>query len=238
MSFYSEMAEYYEAIFPYRDEVYAFLQSTGAGARRILDLGCGTGHYCGRFARDGCEAIGIDLDPAMIATAQREYPRARFACLDMRDSGTFPPGFDLIYCIGNSLPHVTQADLDGLLASIVRLLRPGGAWVFQIVNYDPLFSRTAYTFPPRPLKGGTATFYREYRDISASHLRFLTRLVAGEKVVFEGEVTLYPMRSAEYVAAHARHGFELVEHVADFDRRPFDPAGSGSVFVFRMPQAN
>ena len=27
MSFYSDFAEYYEAVFPYRDEVYAFLKS-------------------------------------------------------------------------------------------------------------------------------------------------------------------------------------------------------------------
>jgi SAM-dependent methyltransferase len=238
MGFYSDLAAYYEAIFPYRDEVYDFLKShLPAGARRVLDVGCGTGHYCGRLAADGFDVVGIDLDPQMIDTARRRYPAAAFESRDMLEVGTLPPGFDLIFCIGNSAPHVTQADFTRLIGDIARLLAPGGVWLFQIVNYDFILTHQAYAFPPRTLKGGEAVFSREYRDISDSQLRFHTRLVAGRQVVFEGEVWLYPMRSAAYLAVHAQRGFQLIEHVADFQRRPFDPASeSGSIFVFRKPR--
>ncbi len=235
MGFYSDLVEYYEAIFPYRDEVYAFLKShMPSDGRRVLDLGCGTGHYCGRLAADGCDTIGLDLDPQMIETARRRYPAAAFQCLSMVDIDRLPPGFDLIFCIGNSAPHITQAEFAEVIARIASLLRPGGIWLFQIVNYDFILTQRSYTFPPRTLKSGAAVFYREYRDISDSQLRFHTRLIADDRVVFEGEVPLYPMRSEAYIALHAQQGFELVEHVADFQGRAFDPASdTGSIFVWR-----
>ncbi len=43
------------------------------GAERgasILDVGCGTGYFSRRFARDGHAVAGIDLDPAMVEFAQ------------------------------------------------------------------------------------------------------------------------------------------------------------------------
>ena len=61
MSFYSQFAEYYEQVFPFRDEVYLFLKSRlGQNSGKILDVGCGSGHYCGRFSSEGFSAVGID----------------------------------------------------------------------------------------------------------------------------------------------------------------------------------
>jgi len=54
------------------DTEYALLQRLlGAepGAS-ILDIGCGTGYFSRRFARDGHAVTGVDLDPAMVAFAQ------------------------------------------------------------------------------------------------------------------------------------------------------------------------
>jgi SAM-dependent methyltransferase len=98
VSFYSQFAEHYEAVFPFQDATYAFLKSClPPGARRVLDAGCGTGHYCGRFAADGLEAVGIDLDPEMIAIARKHYPAPAFHCLNMLDVETLPSPFDLAF---------------------------------------------------------------------------------------------------------------------------------------------
>ncbi|WP_424642606.1 class I SAM-dependent methyltransferase [Embleya sp. AB8] len=43
-----------------------------------MDLGYGPGHVTGWLAERGVRAVGIDLSPAMIAIAQREYPGAEF----------------------------------------------------------------------------------------------------------------------------------------------------------------
>jgi len=237
MGFYSEFAEYYEAAFPYREDVYAFLKSClPAGAHRVLDAGCGTGHYCGRFAADGFEAVGLDLDPQMIEVARARYPAATFHCLNMREVGTLAPPFDLVFCIGNSAPHLTQREFARFVDQVWGILRPGGTWLFQIVNWDYVLTHGSYPFRPRKLGEGEAVFHREYRDVSESRLRFLTRLVAGDRTLFEGEVWLYPMRTEAYVQLHLERGFESAGHFADFQRTPFGATkDSASVFVFRKP---
>jgi len=239
MSFYSQFAEHYEAVFPFQEATFAFLSGClPAGGRRLLDAGCGTGHYCGRFAAAGLEAVGIDLDPEMIAAARRHYPAAAFHRLDMREIGTLPPPFDLIFCIGNSAPHLTQEEFDRLVGQVAALLRPGGVWTFQVLNWDAVLAAGGYPFRPRPLGAGGAVFHREYREVSESRLRFATRLEAGDRLLFQGEVWLYPMRTEAYLDLHARHGLELVGHFGDFRRAPYrQTEQGGSVFVFRKPDA-
>lgn len=237
VGFYSEFAEYYEAVFPYREEVYAFLKNCmPVGSRRILDAGCGTGHYCGRLAADGFEVVGIDLDPQMIDVARKSYPQPTFHCMNMLEVGRLSPPFDLVFCIGNVAPHLTQPEFDGFVGDVARVLRPGGAWAFQVMNWDYVLAHGSYPFRPRKLGAGDAVFHREYRDVSESRLRFLTRLAAGDRTVFEGEVWLHPMRTKACLDLHRRHGFHLVEHVGDFQRAPFSAVSdTGSVFVFRKP---
>ena len=235
MTFYSQFAEYYEAVFPYRDEVAAFLRSyVPDGSRRILDAGCGTGHYCGRFAADGFDVVGIDLDPRMIDVARQTYPAATFRCLNMLDVGTLAGPFDFVFCIGNVAPHLTQAEFARFAGDVAKILRPGGVWVFQVVNWDYVLTHGAYAFRPRKLGSGGAVFLREYREISDSRVRFLTRLVAEDRTIFEGDVWLYPLRTDAYVRLHRERGFELLDHFADFQRTPYaTTSDAGSVLAFR-----
>jgi SAM-dependent methyltransferase len=235
VGFYSEFAQYYEAIFPYRDEVYAFLKSQlPAGARRILDAGCGTGHYCGRLAADGFDAMGIDLDTRMIEVAHEKYPGATFRCLNLVNVGALSPPFECVFCIGNVAPHLTQNEFARFVEDIFEILHPGGVWIFQVVNWDYVLTHGSYPFRPRPLAGGEAVFLREYRDVSDARVRFLTRLVAQEHALFEGEVSLYPLRTDAYLRLHRDRGFTLVEHFGDFQRTPYAATSDvGSVFVFQ-----
>jgi SAM-dependent methyltransferase len=237
-SFYSDFAEYYEAVFPFREEVFAFLRSyLPAGSRRILDVGCGTGHYCGRLAADGFEAVGIDLDPKMIAAARDRYPAPSFLCLDMREVGTLSRTFDAAYCIGNVASHLTQAEVRGFLGGLARILKPSGLWILQVVNWDYILGRDSYRFPPRTVEPGSAMFFRDYQDISSDRVRFSTRLAAGDRTIFAGEVWLHPIRSDACQRLHQEAGFTSHGHYADFGRTPFDPArDSGSVFVFRRSE--
>jgi SAM-dependent methyltransferase len=234
VTFYSQFAEYYEAVFPYRDEVAAFLRSYAPdGGRRILDAGCGTGHYCGRFAADGFDVVGIDLDPRMIDVARQKYPAPTFRCLNVLDVGTLAGPFDFVFCIGNVAPHLTQDEFARFAGDVANILRPGGVWIFQVVNWDYVLTHAAYAFRPRKLGSGGAVFLREYREISESRVRFLTRLVAEDRAIFEGDVWLYPLRTDAYLRLHQERGFELLDHFADFQRTPYaTTSDAGSVFVF------
>jgi len=190
MSFYHDFAAYYEEVFPFRERTYAFIRRHLPARGRILDAGCGTGHYCGRLAADGYDALGIDVDAEMIREARHRYPRAAFRCLDVRGIGQLDPPWDGVFCIGNVAAHVPGEDFTRFVRELRRLLTPGGAWIFQVVNWDAILDRTEYRFPDRSLGDGLTVFVRRYRDITERRVRFQTRLESNGRIIFEGEEVL------------------------------------------------
>lgn len=237
MSFYAEFAEHYEAIFPFSAAVYALLRRYILPEhRRCLDVGCGTGHYCGRLAADGFDAVGIDLDAAMIAHARQRYPHATFHVLNMLDIITLlawdrtpalPPQdsrlFDAAFCIGNTAAHLPQAQFAQFLDRLKDVLKPGAPWILQVMNWDYVLARESFTFPIIETPQGL-TFQREYREISASQVTFHTRLQSGSNVIFEDETPLYPLRTQDIVRLHKERGFTPVDHFGSYAGAPFDPA--------------
>jgi SAM-dependent methyltransferase len=247
MSFYAEFAAYYEAIFPFSEAVYGLLRRYIAPEHhRCLDIGCGPGHYCGRLAADGFAAVGIDLDAAMIAEARQRYPQATFYTLNMLDIAqllsanhptTQPPNspttpFDAAFCIGNTAAHLTQGQFAQFLDSVKAVLNPGAPWILQVMNWDYVLEHTSFTFPVIDAPGGL-TFHREYRDISAAQVTFHTRLQSGSRVIFEDEVSLYPLRAADIARLHHEREFTPINHFGSYAGAPFDPAVfSANILVY------
>jgi len=234
MAFYSDFAGHYEKVFPYRETVFEFLDAHLPRGGRLLDVGCGTGRYCHELGRTGRQCLGIDLDPGMITEAERSYAEIDYRILGMEEIQLLPAGqFNGVFCIGNVLPHLQTADLPGFLQTVRRLLTPGGAWIFQTVNFDPILNRREHEFPELVFPEENVVFRRRYAAITSSEIKFRTSLDIRGFQVFEGEVSLYPQTSADYLDRHREAGFVLQGHYADFAGKPFDPdQDSGSVFVF------
>jgi 2-polyprenyl-3-methyl-5-hydroxy-6-metoxy-1,4-benzoquinol methylase len=237
MAFYSDFAGEYEKIFPLREGTLQFLDQWLPEEGRILDLGCGTGHYCGRLAETGRDCLGIDLDPGMVMEAEKNYPRPTFRILDLAEVRNLKPGsFSGIYCIGNVLPHLPSQDLRDFLASLRKLLRPGGRWIFQTVNFDPLLHLDKFVFPILEFPEDDLFFHRNYSTDTEGNFRFQTSLIRAGMNIFSGETTLYPRISTEYLAMHQTADFNLMAHFADFTGREFAPGlSSGSVYVYETP---
>jgi SAM-dependent methyltransferase len=105
-------------------ERQAFLDRLcAAGCVRLLEIGAGTGQDAAFFAANGLDVTATDLSPEMVARCAAKGLRAHvmdFLGLD------FPAGaFDGVYAM-NCLLHVPDADLPAVLATVARLLVPGG----------------------------------------------------------------------------------------------------------------
>ena len=80
---------------------------------RVLDAGCGAGRIGGFLASLGHEVVGVDLDPALIAAAEEDHPKARWlvgdlAEIDLRVNG-IPADFPVIVCGGNVAPFLAPS---------------------------------------------------------------------------------------------------------------------------------
>jgi 2-polyprenyl-6-hydroxyphenyl methylase/3-demethylubiquinone-9 3-methyltransferase len=106
---------------------------------RVLDLGCAGGFMAEAIDARGAAVTGIDpaaraIDAARAHAAQtgREiaYDTGVGEALPYEDAA-----FDIVVCV-DVLEHV--ADLAQVLAETARVLRPGGLFLFDTINRNPL----------------------------------------------------------------------------------------------------
>jgi len=101
------------------------------GARRVVDLACGTGSLLLRLAPAFPLAAGLDRSPAMIRRA-RAKGAARTAVGSIEDA-PFRVPFDGALCLYDSLNYfMDEESLARALAGIRRIVRPGGVLLFDL----------------------------------------------------------------------------------------------------------
>jgi len=233
--FYRSLAGYYDLIFPAEQNKTAFLHKefTAAGARRVLDLACGTGTYALELARLGYEAWGTDLEPVLVNKAQKKAAdtqlAARFAVGDMREPDALGLMFDGLFCIGNSLAHLLEKnDLMKALAAMRKVLHSPGRAVLQIVNFDRILAAgdTKLTLIERE----GLRFTRTYRPWGEERLLFDSVLeVTGKDEGadrFENCVILRPIRRADLETLLLEAGFTVVRAYGDYNYGEYRAADS------------
>ncbi len=107
--------------------------------KTVLDLGCAGGFMAEALAERGAHVTGIDPAEGAIAAA-RAHARAQGLRIsyDVGVGEALPydtASFDAVVCV-DVLEHV--ADLNKVLAEVARSLRPGGLFLFDTINRNPL----------------------------------------------------------------------------------------------------
>lgn len=107
-----------------------------AGARRILDLGCGTGFFLAELEQHHPGSIGLDISHAMLKVSDQYVPGARLVTGDAEKLPFRPGCFDVVFCKG-SLHHTR--DHVGFLTHCRRALKPDGVLIMsEPCNDNPL----------------------------------------------------------------------------------------------------
>jgi len=121
----------------------------GAKGRKLLEIGCGTGHWSQFFSEYGFEVTGVDVSERMINIAQRKnIPNASFQLADGQ-ALPFPDGaFDITAAI-TTLEFVRDAK--GVLREMVRCTcKPGGQLLIGVLNVLARQNRNRRKRPESP----------------------------------------------------------------------------------------
>ncbi len=115
-----------------REMIEGILRSVaGAGVARALEIGPGSGLYLPLLAELAHEVVATDIDPSFLDRAReclKGNEKAQFVVDDITGTQLPEATFDLVLCT-EVLEHI--ADWQAALASMARLLRPGGALVLS-----------------------------------------------------------------------------------------------------------
>ena len=133
-----------------------------AGARHILDAGCGDGAFLAFMHRLGFRVTGIELAEGAATRARRRCPDADVWIASLEETLPFDDqAFDAIWCteVLEHLFHVHVA-----LAELSRVLRPGGMLILT----------TPYHGLLKNLLIALLGFDRHFNP-EISHIRFFTR---------------------------------------------------------------
>lgn len=107
--------------------------------REVLDLGCAGGFMAEALDDRGARVTGIDPAADAIAAARAHAAQTgREIRYDVGVGEALPYGdasFDAVVCV-DVLEHVQ--DLSLVLSQVARTLRPGGLFLFDTINRNPL----------------------------------------------------------------------------------------------------
>lgn len=98
---------------------------------KVLDMGCGTGAFIGRFVNYDFELYGIDISPKSVEVAKKKFPKIIFEVGDIENLGNWESSsFDLVFLSG-VLHHFI--DFTDVVGECYRLLRRGGCYLLMIL---------------------------------------------------------------------------------------------------------
>jgi SAM-dependent methyltransferase len=110
--------------------------ATRCRCRHVLDAGCGEGYGSRLLAARAATVLGVDVAADVIEHARSAYPPGTHPGVEFRaaDLSRLPladSSLDVVVCL-QVIEHL--ADVDGFLAEVARVLRPGGEFVCATPN--------------------------------------------------------------------------------------------------------
>lgn len=124
---------------------------------RVIDAGCGPGHWTKHLVDHGAEAEGIDLVPAFIEQATNRFPGIPFQV------GSFsrlsvPDGYASGVLAWYSLIHIQPDQIPPILLELRRVLAPGGTLLlgfFESAHFQEFAHAVtpAYSWPVEEMSG-------------------------------------------------------------------------------------
>ncbi len=241
--FYTSISKYYSEIFPYKPMQLQFIKSRAGelAGKRILDIGCATGELAFHLANEGAKVTGIDLNENLLKQAKNGIGKFRFAKSNKHESDLSSPGpvfqignmlelnndfqpeqFDAVLCFGNTLVHLLSEGLiQKMLSGVFSILKPGGHFLLQILNYDYILGENISELPV--IETDNIKFVRKYGfENNSQVVRFQTDLILKkEKETISNETSLLALKSKELYELLSQTNSTEINMFSNFKMEPF-----------------
>ncbi len=224
MDFYRALSEHYDEIFPLKEPqkscLLGYLKQENLTS--ILDIGCGTGTFALEVSRTDVRVLGVDLSDEMIEISKRKAQQkgssARFAIADMRDLSNIQEEFSGVFCLGNTLAHVTgEIELKQVLTQFAK---KGVHLLLQTVNYDRILAKQVKELPI--IKTSDFTFHRFYTYRTDGKIDFSMKIEFPDtKQVISGVNILFPVTYTLLKRALLETGWEVSDLWGNYNKDPW-----------------
>ena len=216
----------YDALDPDRSDLDVYVAiAEQHGARKVLDVGCGTGTFALLLADRGLEVTGVDPAAGSLAVA-RAKPGAERVRWIHGDATALPPmQVGLATMTGNVAQAIVEPSAwAATLRGVHEALRPGGYLVFE--TRDPAhrgwqeWNRAASYRRTEIAEVGTVESWVELTEVSGPLVSFRsTRVFTSDGRVFTSDSTLRFRDREEVESTLLATGFNVLE-VRDAPDRP------------------
>jgi SAM-dependent methyltransferase len=232
------LAAIYDVLEANRADLNAYLGfAERFDAKRVLDIGCGTGVLALLLADRGIEVVGVDPARASldVAMAKPGSERVRWICGDVT---ALPPlQVDLVTMTGNVAQQIVAPETwRQTLAGAREALRPGGFLVFETRDptarvWEEWNPAVSHKFTPLP-NADTVETWGDVVDMSLPLVTFRWNYVfATDGEHISSDSTLRFRERQEVEADLAAHGYRL-----DEVREAPDRLGKEFVFIAQRPR--
>ena len=130
--------------------------------------------------------------------------------------------FDAVLCFGNTLVHLpNKTVVVKMLHGVETLLKPGGKFLVQILNYDYILDEKITELPL--IETENVKFFRRYKfEEDLIHVKFQTDLhLKNSGEIISNETTLLALKSSDLLDLLHQAGFKDIQLYANFKGENF-----------------
>ncbi|MFE9858212.1 class I SAM-dependent methyltransferase [Streptomyces sp. NPDC005780] len=231
------LAALYDVLDSDRTDLAAYLRiAEESEARRVLDIGCGTGVFALLLAGRGIDVVGVDPALASLEVARAKMDSARVRWIH-GDATALPPlQVDLATMTANVAQAIADPEAwEGTLRGAYDALRPGGRLAFETRDpagraWEEWTREHSYRVTEIPAVGPVESWV-ELVEVSGPLVTFRwTYGFAADGQVLTSDSTLRFRERAEVEQDLIARGY-VVDEVRDAPDRP----GREFVFLARRP---
>jgi SAM-dependent methyltransferase len=212
------LAPVYDAFDGDRDDLAAYLGIAGElGARRVLDIGCGTGTLAVLLAGSGRTVVAADPAAASLEVARSKDAAGRVTWIHADAAAVPPCGADLALMTGNvAQAFLADDDWAQALQAIRAALRPGGHLVLETRRPERR-AWEEWAASPAPVIldiPGTGPVERRLQVTSVSlplvSFRYAYTFLADDTVITSDSTIRFRSRD-EMESSLATHGYRVLD---------------------------